>query len=62
MPLISLTRKGHTTAIRSRGEADQSQMEAPIKGFKLDVTESAMNPEILQAALEERYRLEARLR
>src|SRR5260370_18621678 len=41
-------------------------MESPIKDFKLDATESAMEsaviPEILQAAIEEGYRLEARLR
>jgi hypothetical protein len=37
-------------------------MESSIKAFKVDVMESAMNPEILQAAIEERYQLEARLR
>jgi len=52
--------------MRSREEAGQSQMESSVKVFEVEVMESAMEssiiPEILQAAIEERPRLEAKLR
>ena len=47
------------TAIRSHREAGSSQMESRVES---DPLESAITPEILQALIDERYRLEARLR